>query len=357
MKKTRFRQAGAQLVTWVQDNERQLPWKSERDPYKIWVSEIMLQQTRAEQVTGYYKRFLARFPTISALASANETDVLRMWEGLGYYSRARNLHKAAIQIIRNYNGVFPSDYDKIRALPGIGDYTAAAISAFAFGASMAAVDGNAIRILSRYFGILDYPDTALLKKKYLEYAQNCLGDSDPALFNQGMMDLGATICIPRLPLCDQCPISEGCYARRMKITSNLPPPRKRNTIKERVLQYVVIADEFGNTLIRRREGKDIWCGLFEFVLEETKEEAPLSSQKIRSILTKTGVMYPLKVLSVREYKHILTHQRVLVKFYHVKLKGRLKEKNYCGYQAESVKNLLNFAFPRITRVYLSHEII
>lgn len=357
MIKKRFQQVGGQLVAWAQDNQRQLPWKSERDPFKIWVSEIMLQQTRAAQATNYYRRFLDRFPTIGALASADEAEVMRMWEGLGYYSRARNLHKAAIQIIRQYKGIFPSDYDNIRALPGIGDYTAAAISAFAFGISKAAVDGNAIRILSRYFGILEYPDTQLLKKKYTDYAQSCLGDFDPALFNQGMMDLGAIVCIPRIPLCDQCPISEGCYAHRMKITSNLPPPRKKIRIVERELHYLVLEDEFGNSLIRRREGKDIWRGLYEFVLEETGEPTPLSPQKIRSILTKIGLMNSLKVLSVRAYKHILTHQKLQVKFYHVKLKGRLSEKNYSGYQAESVKNLLNFAFPRITRVYLSHEII
>ena len=277
------------ILQWFQANGRTLPWRETRDPYAIWLSEIILQQTRIEQGRPYWQRFMQRWPTVEALANATEDEVLREWQGLGYYSRARNLHTAAQQVVAM--GGFPTTLEGIKALKGVGDYTAAAIGSIAFDLPAAVVDGNVYRVLSRYFGIDTPINTTVGKKEFTELAQDLLlpalnrEGKGAGLFNQAMMDFGATQCTPLSPNCPSCPLAESCVALREGRISELPVKQNTLKIKERHLTYVYIRCK-GQTALHRRPAGDIWQGLYEpWLAEEVPCGAVLLRQRVKHVLT------------------------------------------------------------------------
>ena len=277
------------ILQWFQANGRTLPWRETRDPYAIWLSEIILQQTRIEQGRPYWQRFMQRWPTVEALANATEDEVLREWQGLGYYSRARNLHTAAQQVVAM--GGFPTTLEGIKALKGVGDYTAAAIGSIAFDLPAAVVDGNVYRVLSRYFGIDTPINTTVGKKEFTELAQDLLlpalnrEGKGAGLFNQAMMDFGATQCTPSSPNCPSCPLADSCVALREGRISELPVKQNTLKIKERHLTYVYIRCK-GQTALHRRPAGDIWQGLYEpWLTEEVPCGAVLLRQRVKHVLT------------------------------------------------------------------------
>ena len=260
------------LTEWYGTCGRDLPWRQTRDPYRIWLSEVILQQTRIAQGTDYYLRFLARFADVTALAAASEDEVLKLWQGLGYYSRARNLRAAAQQVVERHGGVFPTDYADVRALKGVGDYTAAAICSFACDAPLAVVDGNVYRVLSRLFDI-DLPiDTAEGRKAFAELAQQQLDKRQPAHYNQAIMDFGALQCTPANPACGTCPLQAQCLARAAGTVGARPVKQGKTRVRNRYLNYLHLCCEGRIALLRRPEG-DIWQGLYEFPLVETASAA------------------------------------------------------------------------------------
>ena len=271
------------ILQWFQTNGRTLPWRETRDPYAIWLSEIILQQTRIEQGRPYWERFMKRWPTVEALANATEDEVLREWQGLGYYSRARNLHTAAKQVVER--GGFPTTIEGIKALKGIGDYTAAAIGSIAFDLPAAVVDGNVYRVLSRHYGIATPINTTEGKKEFTALAQSLLPTSQASAFNQAMMDFGATQCTPLSPNCPSCPLAESCLALREGRVSELPVKQKTLKIKERHLTYVYIRCN-GQTALHRRPAGDIWQGLYEpWLTEQVVCGAILLRQNVKHVLT------------------------------------------------------------------------
>ncbi|MBR1933488.1 MAG: A/G-specific adenine glycosylase [Prevotella sp.] len=286
---TRF---AAALLRWFRENGRELPWRGTRDPYAIWLSEIILQQTRVQQGWEYWERFMQRWPTVDALAQATEDEVLREWQGLGYYSRARNLHFAARQIVAM--GQFPSTMEGIRSLKGVGDYTAAAIGSMAFDLPAAVVDGNVYRVLSRHFGISTPINSTEGKKEFAQLAQALLPESAAAAYNQAIMDFGAIQCTPQSPRCLLCPLQESCVALHEDRVGQLPVKQKTLKIQERHLIYIYVRYK-GQTAIHRRGEGDIWQGLWEPLLVENGE--------VRGELLKRGV------------RHVLTHRVLLCDFY------------------------------------------
>ena len=309
------------LLQWFRENGRELPWRGTRDAYAIWLSEIILQQTRIEQGRPYWERFMQRWPTVEALAAASEDEVLREWQGLGYYSRARNLHAAAKQVVAQ--GGFPTTLEGIKALKGVGDYTAAAIGSFAFGLPAAVVDGNVYRVLSRHFGIDTPINTTEGKKVFATLAQSLLPqDPSPSqlfnfspsqLFNQALMDFGAVQCTPTSPRCGDCPLMESCVALREGRIAELPMKLKTLKVQERHLTYIYIRCN-GQTAIRRRPAGDIWQGLYEPLLIEVRGERREVREMLRAagiLLPHTSYLSPLK----RNVKHVLTHRVLYADFY------------------------------------------
>ena len=280
------------LLKWFRENGRELPWRQTRDPYAIWLSEIILQQTQVKQGWDYWERFMRRWPTVEALAETTEDEVLREWQGLGYYSRARNLHYAAKQIVAL--GHFPDTIEEIKQLKGVGDYTAAAIGSIAFGLPAAVVDGNVYRVLSRHFGIDTPINTTEGKKTFTALAQSLLPPQEASAYNQAIMDFGAIQCTPQSPRCIACPLMETCSAFREGRVGELPVKQKTLKVKERHLTYIYVRCE-GETAIHRRGPGDIWQGLWEPWLVE---QVPVGALLIRQ-----GV------------KHVLTHRTIYADFY------------------------------------------
>lgn len=271
------------LLKWFDAYGRELPWRQTRDPYAVWLSEIILQQTRVEQGRPYWERFMQRWPTAEALAHASEDEVLRQWQGLGYYSRARNLHFAAGQIVAM--GGFPQTIEGIRSLKGVGDYTAAAIGSIAFDLPVAVVDGNVYRVLARHFGIDTPINTTEGKKEFTALAQSLLPPKEASRFNQAMMDFGATQCTPQSPRCLLCPLQDGCVALREGRVGQLPVKLKTLKVKERRLTYIYIRCQ-GQTAIRRRPAGDIWQGLYEpWLTDNVPSGAVLLRQNQKHVLT------------------------------------------------------------------------
>lgn len=291
----------ATLLRWFTDNRRELPWRDTRDPYQIWLSEIILQQTRIAQGMAYWQRFVNRWPTVGDLAAATEDEVLREWQGLGYYSRARHLHQAARQIAAM--GRFPDTIDGLRRLKGVGDYTAAAIGSIAFGLPAAVVDGNVFRLLARHYDIDTPINTTEGKHTFTALAQSLLPPAQAADFNQAMMDFGALVCTPRAPQCSRCPLQQSCGALRNGHVEERPVKRHTLNVRERHLTYIYIRCQ-GFTAIRRRGSGDIWQGLWEPYLEEGSADA---SSAIRSAGTLT--------LLRQGVRHVLTHQVLLADFF------------------------------------------
>lgn len=305
------------LLLWYQKNSRDLPWRRTRDPYLIWLSEIILQQTRIEQGLSYYERFAETFPAISDLAHAEEQEVLKLWQGLGYYSRARNMHFTARKIVAELNGNFPDTYEGIRALKGIGDYTAAAIGSIAFNLPVPVVDGNVLRFFSRHFGILEALDTAKAKKAVFARASELIPADDPGAFNQAMMEFGAKYCKPVGPDCGHCVFSKSCFAFTHDMVNQLPVRAKAITQRKRFFHYLVMHSNSGTALaMKKRADKDIWKGLYDFPLIETDRQ--LSFKELTSLpdWREVTANHPGKgIIKSAVHRHVLTHQLIEARFY------------------------------------------
>jgi len=339
------------LLKWNQsENTRQMPWKGESDPYRIWISEIILQQTRVQQGIEYYTRFIKAFPDIKSLATADEESVYKLWEGLGYYSRCKNLVVDAKQIYHKKNGEFPRNYEEIIALRGIGNYTAAAIASFAFQLPYAVLDGNVFRVLSRFFGIEIPINTTQARKYYGELAQSLLDKKNPGVYNQALMDFGAVVCKPAAPLCLECPLQKKCIAFQQKKVDVLPINAKKPTLKNRFFNYLLI--HYQNTYyVHKRTNKDIWENLYEFILIETKQliNDKAVNEQIRHILNPDD--YTINFISgVKVQK--LTHQLISGRFIHIEVQKPVSYKDYFPAD-KSQLNLL--PFPKFVASYLKDK--
>jgi A/G-specific adenine glycosylase len=314
-----------QLIKWYLQNKRDLPWRNTQNPYLIWLSEIMLQQTRVAQGLPYYEAFVDQFPTVFDLANASEEQVLKLWQGLGYYSRARNLHHTAKFVANNLNGNFPDNYRALLELKGVGDYTAAAIASFSFDEVVPVVDGNVFRVLSRVFKIETDISNASAKKEFQELALQLIPDNNPALFNQAIMEFGALQCVPKSPNCEICVFNSKCLALKNGMVTVLPIKNKKIKVTNRFLNYLIFDDESHHTLIQKRSTKGIWHNLYEFPLIETIENVGLE-EIIRLLSENYSEKYD--VVSVENsqsapIKHKLTHQNLSIQFWKVKIKGLL----------------------------------
>ena len=328
-----------------------MPWKGESDPYRIWLSEIILQQTRVEQGTAYYNRFITGFPTIADLAKASEKEIFKYWEGLGYYNRCRNLIATARIITSAYNGRFPSSYAEILDLPGIGPYTAAAIASFAFGLPHAVVDGNVERVLARYFGISTTAGSAAGKKLYAELAASLLEKKDPANYNQAIMDFGATICKTQNPLCPGCVLSKKCQAFQKGWTDRLPLKQALVPRKTRWFYYFLVKAGKNKLWIRERTGNDIWQNLYEFVLWESVQFIPREKLNKTRFFMDTFGKQGFRIQHISPVHHQkLTHQTITGCFVH--LDKPLTE--LAGYQPVLLKRLREFPFPKLITGYIEN---
>ncbi|NII24893.1 A/G-specific adenine glycosylase [Pseudoflavitalea sp. X16] len=341
------------LLDWNKSqNTRSMPWKGEKDPYKIWLSEIILQQTRVEQGLAYYERFIVAFPTIEDLAKAPEKKVFKLWEGLGYYTRCRNLIATAQKVVKEYKGKFPSTYDAIKELKGIGPYTAAAIASFAFNEPKAVVDGNVQRVIARYFGISTPIDTTAGKKLYQELATALLDMEMPGIYNQAIMDFGAVICKPQNPLCTVCPQQTDCEAFKHDLVKQLPVKEKSLSKKERWFYYFIIRYE-DRFYIRQRADKDIWQDLHEFVLYEATAAVQETFQDLTFLKKLLGKQsYSVSHIS-KVYHQQLTHQLIHGQFITVttqKPVAALKD-----YVLIDKKQLKQYAFPRMINTFLEEK--
>ena len=299
------------LIEWYHEHKRDLPWRNTNDPYLIWISEIILQQTRVAQGYAYYQRFIERFPNLESLAAAEENEVLKYWQGLGYYSRARNLHQAAISV----NGVFPVRYEDILKLKGVGTYTAAAICSFAYNQPHAVVDGNVYRVLSRFFGINEPIDSGKGKKIFASLAHDLLDKVQPALYNQAIMDFGALQCTPLSPDCTVCPFKNRCFAFNHNMVSSLPIKQNKTKTSERFFYYLLIRDN-GNIYLNKRTENDIWKNLYELPLIESNTALAVDDfirkQEFASIFKENSVV---NVRLLNKTKHVLSHRIIYADFY------------------------------------------
>ncbi|MDR0796607.1 MAG: A/G-specific adenine glycosylase [Tannerella sp.] len=339
------------IVAWFEKNKRDLPWRNVNDPYKIWISEIILQQTRVVQGLAYYSRFIGRFPDIRSLAEAGQEEVLKYWQGLGYYSRARNLHEAAKSIQLNFGGVFPRRYDDVLSLKGIGKYTAAAIVSLAWNQPYPVIDGNVYRVLGRFFAV-DVPfDTGKGKKIFEELAYLLMDAQHAGLHNQAMMELGALQCVPRSPDCYICPIKKRCLGFLSGNPQQFPVRQHKNKVRERFFNYFFIFYE-GSAYLSHRSNKDIWQGLFEFPLIETSRstnfEEICRTVEFNDLFSGTGEISFSS--QTDEVKHVLTHQILYARFYQVEIQ---KENSFLKkYLKTPVEKINDFAVPKLIQRFL-----
>lgn len=346
---------GRAIITWYQKNKRDLPWRQTRDPYRIWLSEIILQQTRVEQGLNYYLRFVEKYPDVMALAEAKQDEVLKLWQGLGYYSRARNLHSAAQEIAETFKGDFPKAYHELLQLKGIGEYTAAAISSFSFAEKQPVVDGNVFRLLSRYLGIRTPIDSGKAKKQFREIAFELMGTHPPHDFNQAIMEFGSRQCKPVNPDCNNCPLQSTCFAFEHKQISSFPVKQKKTTVKKRYFHYLVI--KAGRSFyLQKRTGKDIWIHLYDFpVFEFTKKTS--TQQFLNSGEWKRWVKkYPVLIEKISpEKKHLLSHQTIFARFLELRPKHPKTFKPFKDWKKVSPSTLKKYAVPRLADRYLKEQ--
>lgn len=350
-------QFAERLLDWWSNNKRILPWKNQTDPYKIWISEIILQQTRVEQGIPYYHRFLELFPDVKTLADAEVDQVMRAWQGLGYYSRARNLHQTAKVIVEQHQSTFPTDYTELLKLKGIGAYTAAAIGSFAYELPYPVVDGNVIRLISRILGITRMVDDKEVIKEIYTFVNEAIKNTIPSEFNQAIMDFGATVCVPRNPKCITCPISEYCIAYQQGLVNLIPQKSKKAPKSIRYFHYYEIRDAENKTIIAQRNGNDIWKKLYEFPMVETEKETIPDSEMLTSFLNQVlsghKILHP-DISKIIRLKQILTHRIIYAYFYKISLNCILEEINkpYCLVDRQKVSN---FAFPKVITSYLENN--
>jgi len=328
------------LTHWYLQNNRDLPWRNTSNPYPIWLSEIILQQTRVAQGTPYFLSFMNAFPTVFDLANANEEQVLKLWQGLGYYSRARNLHKTAQFIAQELSGVFPDTYKDLLKLKGVGEYTAAAIASFSYNEPVPVVDGNVFRVLSRYFDIETDIAAASAKKEFAAFAFELMPKDKPALFNQAIMEFGALQCVPKSPNCGVCIFNTSCAALQKKKVDQLPVNSKKQKVRNRFFNYLVVADENENTIIRKRTAKGIWHNLYEFPLIETEEPKDFDfiAKQIQDKFFVNNKVISVEECNEKSVVHKLSHQHLHIKFWKVRLRGAIEN----GINSEILKS---FPFP------------
>lgn len=336
------------LHHWYKLNKRDLPWRQTKDPYKIWISEIILQQTRVQHGISYYEKFIERFPTIEILANSHEDDVLKMWQGLGYYSRARNLHHAAKTIFNVYNGKFPDTHENILALKGIGAYTAAAIASIAFGLPFATVDGNVFRVLSRYFGLEIPIDSTSGKRQFEILANELIPERDPGMHNQALMEFGALQCVPKNPDCGNCPLSDSCFAAANNVANKLPLKDKKTKQIERYFYYYVL-DDGKHVYLEKRTANDIWKNLYQFPLIELNHnlsEAQILEMKIPFLRQES-----VNIVSISgPKKHILSHQIIRARLIRAEIsKGAVIPQSFVKVKQ---KDISKFAVPRLLELFI-----
>jgi len=339
------------LIRWYSVNKRNLPWRSTNDPYKIWLSEVILQQTRVEQGLPYYEKFIHKYPNIKTLALADIQDVLKLWEGLGYYSRAKNLHRCANKVVDSHNGIFPNSYNALLTLPGIGPYSAAAIASFAFKEAAAVLDGNVYRVISRVFGVKDDISHSRTAKKFTLLANELLDTSQPDNYNQAIMEFGALHCKPHNPLCENCTLADMCYAFEHNAQQQLPVKSKKVKVSTKHFSYIVFVKE-NRIAMKKRNDSGIWKGLYDFHLissaQKMDEESALASLNLDSS--------KMLVEDIsKEYKHILTHQRIYATFYKIKLQDEtlMEDTSLTYYNIDEVHNLPK---PVLISKYLNENI-
>ncbi|WP_299531014.1 A/G-specific adenine glycosylase [Ulvibacterium sp.] len=310
------------ILHWYSENKRSLPWRSTRDPYKIWLSEVILQQTRVVQGEPYYLKFVENFPTVQDLAKASEERVLKLWQGLGYYSRARNLHATAKTVVREYGGRFPNSYDELLKLKGIGDYTASAIASICFDEPRPVVDGNVYRVLARYFGI-DIPINSTKGIRYFkQLAVEVMDRKNIRDYNQGIMEFGAIQCAPKKPYCLLCPLNESCIGLKENLVHTLPVKENRTKIRRRNFNYLVWVDPNNTTKLSQRKGKGIWQNLWEFPLLESENE--LNDKELKKMIS-GDVSFRLSLYNESPIVHKLSHQHLYTKFWIIESKARLED--------------------------------
>lgn len=332
-----------EITRWYKLNKRDLPWRKTRDPYLIWLSEIILQQTRVNQGLSYYEKFSEKYPTVQDLANEKEDEVLKLWQGLGYYSRARNMHFTAKYIVENLNGKFPSSYDEILKLKGVGEYTAAAVASFSFDEKKAVLDGNVFRLLSRYFGIHLPIDSSAGKKEFKSLANDLILEKEPGTYNQAIMEYGALVCTPKVPGCKSCRLSINCEALSKNEVDILPLKSKKINKRDRFFNFLVITDGESAYLQQRLE-KDIWIRLFQFPLLETEQE--ISSIENNSLIDSKHYL-----VNVSDHKHLLSHQTIYAKFWLFKSETALPQNS--KFKIVSISEIHNFAVPKLIENYLS----
>ncbi len=338
------------LQSWYEQHKRTLPWRSKPEPYYVWLSEVILQQTRVDQGLSYFNTFIKTYPSIQDLAAAELDDVLKLWQGLGYYSRARNLHFAANQVITDFNGIFPENYEDILSLKGVGSYTAAAIASIAFNQPKAVVDGNVIRVISRLFDITASVNHTSTIKEIQALADELMDINNPSSHNQSMMEFGALQCTPKNPKCEVCPLETSCLAKTNGHVSMIPLKDKKVKRRTRYFNYIIAHYE-DKLVISQRGTDDIWGGLFEFLLIENSSSNILTPSEIEGLL-------PISVKSVgkinAEKKHVLSHQDIYANFYHIEINPVKDDK----LNIVALDDLHTFALPRLIDRYLeNHEVI
>ena len=338
------------IIKWYSKHKRNLPWRNTKNPYKIWISEIILQQTKVDQGLPYYIKFIKKFPNFSILANANEEQVLKLWQGLGYYSRARNLHFAAKQIYQA--GFFPNEYKDIINLKGVGEYTAAAIASFAFKLPYAVVDGNVFRLLSRFYGIDTPINTSKGKKKFTELAQTLLVKKEADTYNQAIMEFGSQICKPKQPNCNNCPLRDECVAFANKTIHLLPVKKGKVKMKTVFFEYFFFKMN-GNTLVNKRTEKGIWQNMYEFPLITTNDlkniEEILNHNQFESWVE--GIDFSVE--SISEFKHILSHRKINARFWEIKCQ---KIPNASNFQKIKIKTINKLAVSRLIEKFIQAKI-
>jgi A/G-specific adenine glycosylase len=339
-----------ELVQWYLNNKRDLPWRNTTDAYIIWLSEIILQQTRVEQGMPYFHLFLEKYPTVSAFAAADEDDILKLWQGLGYYSRGRNMLKTARLVVEQFNGEFPHRYDDLIKLKGIGEYTASAIASFSANEAKAVVDGNVYRVLARYFGIDEPINSTKGKKDFQLLANEVLNYDNPGLHNQAMMEFGAMLCKPKNPACGICPVHIGCFAFKNNATTSLPVKLKTLKVRERFFNYFLIIKN-GEILLKKRDEKDIWANMYDLPMVETDELMALDNI-VSSPETIASFGKDIEIQEVSPiYKHILTHQRLHVRFIKTQPQVVNMQQNWFF---TDVKGIEKFALPKIVFIFIKN---
>ena len=341
------------LISWYLSNKRDLPWRSTNSPYHVWLSEVILQQTKVAQGLPYYKAFVEKYPTVQDLANASEDEVLLLWQGLGYYSRARNLHASANYIVKELNGVFPNTFDKLLELKGVGDYTASAIASICYNEPEPVVDGNVYRVLSRIFGVDTPVPSSKAHREFKELGGLLMDEKQPGTFNQALMEFGALQCIPRNPDCGQCVFADKCVAHHKKLVHNLPMRRKKNKVRKRYFNYFIVPSNQKTLAIQQRLEDDIWYKLYELPLVESKsaltKSQMLSTIQEESMFTNTD-LNSLQQINRKQIVHKLSHQHLYTKFW-------ILDSHVENVSFISVDELNNYAFPRLIEEFLSTQLI